>query len=381
MQDWKIPLYKIYWDESDVDEVVDSIKRGSFWAIGPKIPMFEKMVADYVDTKYAVSFNSGTSALHAMMLAYDIGKGDEVIVPSFTFIATANCALYTGAKPVFAEVEANTYGLDPNDVNNRITRKTRAIMPIHYGGLACFIKELREIVDDHNLLLLEDAAESIGASVDGKRVGSFGEAAMISFCGNKVITTGECGIVVTDSKDIYEKLKLIRNHGRLETENYFSSAEVMDYVVLGYNWRISDITAALGISQMKKVDRVIEMRRKVASYITEKLSAIKELSLPVSPLGYHHVYQMYTIRVDAGKERRDALRNYLLEKGIMNRIYFDPVHLTYFYRKTFGFKGGELPITEDLANKVLSIPIYPSMTKDEADYVTKSIEDFFAQGD
>jgi len=373
---WKIPLYKIYWDEEDLRNVAEAIKRGMFWAIGPYVEKFESMVADYIGVKHALAFNSGTSALHAILLAYDIGKGDEVIVPSFTFIATANSALFVDAKPVFADIEERTYGLDPEDVNERVSGKSRVIMPIHYGGLPCQIKELREIADDHGLLLIEDAAESIGASIDGKKVGSFGDAAMLSFCGNKVITTGEGGIILTDSQEVYEKLKLLRSHGRLETENYFTSAEVMDYVVLGFNWRMSNITAALGVSQMKKLNEAIEMRRKNADYLTQKLSEIDGIVPPTSPDDYYHVYQMYTVRVEEGKEKRDALRQHLTEKGIGTKIYFEPVHLAHFYRKKFGYKGGEFPTTEKLSEHVLALPMYPTLTREEMDYTLDSIKEF-----
>ena len=253
---WRIPLYKIYWDEEDINAVVNTIKQGMFWATGANITRFEKLVAEYVGRKFAIAFNSGTSALHAVLLAYGIKTGDEVIVPSFTFIATVNSVLFVDAKPVFADIEEETYGLDPESVKEKITNKTKAIMPIHYGGCPCKIRELREIAEDHSLILIEDAAESLGAKVDGRLVGSFGDAAMFSFCGNKVITTGEGGMIVTDSKDIYERLKLIRSHGRLEVENYFLSTKSFDYVMLGYNWRMSNITAALGIAQMKKLNKL-----------------------------------------------------------------------------------------------------------------------------
>jgi len=372
---WKIPLYKIYWDEEDVDGIVETIKRGMFWAIGPNIEKFEGLVAEYVGAKYAVAFNSGTSALHAILLAYDIKEGDEVIVPSFTFIATANCALFVRAQPVFAEIEEKTYGLSPEDVKERISSKTKAIIPIHYGGLPCQIRELKEIAEDYNLLLIEDAAESLGARVYGKKVGTFGHAGMISFCGNKVITTGEGGIVVTDSKEVYEKLRLIRSHGRQETENYFTSVKTMDYVILAYNWRMSNITATIGISQVKKLSKAIELRRKNAMYITEKLSNIGGIEPPNPPKGYFHVYQMYTIRIREG-DARDALKNYLAEKGVMTKVYFSPVHLTWFYRKKFGFKGGELPVTEKLAEQVLTLPMYPTLTTNEMDCMTENIRLF-----
>ena len=375
MANWKILLYKIYWDEEDVNGIVETIKRGMFWAIGPNIEKFEGLVAEYVGAKYAVAFNSGTSALHAVLLAHDIKEGDEIIVPSFTFIATANCALFVRAKPVFAEIEEKTCGLNPDDVKERISSKTKAIIPIHYGGLPCQIRKLKEIADDYNLLLIEDAAESLGAHINGEKVGAFGHASMISFCGNKVITTGEGGVIVTDLKNVYDRLKLIRSHGRQEVEDYFTSAKTMDYVVLGYNWRMSNITATLGVSQVKKLSKVIEMRRKNATYMTEKLSKIGGIEPPNPPKGYFHVYQMYTIKV-RGEEVRDALKNYLAEKGVMTKVYFPPVHLTRFYREKFGFKGGELPVTEKLAKQVLTLPMYPTLTTNEMHYITENIRLF-----
>lgn len=377
MSTWKIPLYKICWDENDVKGVTETIRRGMFWAIGPNVEEFERRVASYIKTKYAVAFNSGTSALHAVLLAYDIGGRDEIVVPSFTFIATANSALFVGARPIFADIEEKTYGLSPEDVKERISSKTKAIIPIHYGGLPCQIRKLKEIAEDHKLLLIEDAAESIGARINGKKVGSFGEAAMLSFCGNKVITTGEGGMILTDSRELYEKLKLIRSHGRLETEDYFTSIRTMDYITLGYNWRMSNITAALGISQLKKLDKLIAMRRKNAAYMTMKLSTISEIETPNPIKGYFHVYQMYTIKIRNGEKIRDRLKNYLGENGIMTKIYFPPIHLTRFYRERFGFSGGELPITEKTCRQVLTLPMYPTLTQSRMDYIVDNIKSFY----
>ncbi|MDH5779770.1 MAG: DegT/DnrJ/EryC1/StrS family aminotransferase [Candidatus Bathyarchaeota archaeon] len=376
MAKWRIPLYKIYWDEEDVNHLLDVIRQGMFWATGPNIEQFETLVAQYLDREYAVAFNSGTSALHAVLLACGIQDGEEVIVPSFTFIATANSVLFVNAKPVFADIETETYGLDPTDVERKITKKTKAVMPMHYGGSSCQIRALKEIAEDHKLLLLEDAAESLGARINGELVGSFGDAAMFSFCGNKVITTGEGGMIVTDQRDIYERLKLIRSHGRLETENYFTSIQSGDYVVLGYNWRMSNITAALGVTQLEKLDKLIEMRRRNAAYMSKNLSDVSKMAPPNPPEGVFHVYQMYTVRVKSGEKARDGLRDHLATKGVMTKVYFSPVHLTHFYREKCGFKGGELPVTEELSNKVLSLPMYASMTTDDMDYVTDSVRDF-----
>lgn len=374
--DWKIPLFKIYCDEEDVRMVKEVIERGMYWAIGPNIEKFEKMLSEYVGTKHALVFNSGTSALHAVLLAYGIDHGDEVIVPSFTFIATANAPLFVGAKPVFGDVEGKTYGLDPDDVGKKITSRTKAIIPIHYGGCPCLIEELSEISRKHNLLLIEDAAESLGAAVNGKKVGSFGNAAILSFCSNKVITTGEGGAVVCDSSEVYERLKLIRSHGRAEMSNYFSSSEYMDYVAMGYNFRMSDITAALGIAQLKKIERLIEMRRAIAKKLSEKLSPIPEIEMPFSSERFFHVYQMYTIRVRDGQEKREALSAYLTQAGIMTKVYFSPVHLTTFYKNRLGYES-ELPITENLSQQVLTLPMFPSMSEDEINYIADSIAAFY----
>lgn len=373
--DWKIPLFKIYWDEEDAEMVKDTIQRGMFWAIGPNIEKFEKMLSEYMGAKYAIVFNSGTSALHAILLAYGIGQRDEVIVPSFTFIATANAPLFVGAKPVFADIEETTYGLDPQDVTRKITPKTKAIIPIHYGGCPCLIRELGEIAKEHNLLLIEDAAESLGAAVDSKKVGTFGDCAILSFCSNKVITTGEGGAALTDSADIYEKLKLIRSHGRSETADYFTSTEYMDYVTLGYNFRMSDITAALGIAQLKKAGKIIEMRRRNAEMLSIKLSQITQIETPSSPDGFFHVYQMYTIRV---KEQgsRDSLSAFLSEKGIMTKVYFMPVHFTSFYKDNLAYDC-QLPITERLSQQVLTLPMYPSLSRDEINYIADSVATFY----
>lgn len=321
-----------------MEGVLKVIKRGSYWTMGPEVEEFENVVSSYVGTRYGVSFNSGTSALHAILLAYGVKANGEVMVPSFTFIATANAPLFVGAKPVFAEIEDKTFGLDPEDVKEKMTEKTKAIMPIHYGGLPCQIEALREVAEDYRVMLIEDAAESMGASINGRRVGSFGVSAMFSFCGNKVITTGEGGIIVTDSDEIYEKLNVIRSHGRLESEPYFTTSKTLDYVALGYNWRMTSFTAALGLSQMRKLEKVVEMRRTNAEYLANELSRIGEIEVPNPPEGYFDVFQMFTVRVKGGRKVRDALKNYLKNESVTTKVYFEPVHLTSFYREKFGYR-------------------------------------------
>jgi len=369
---WKIPLFKIYWDEADLKGINESIESGMNWAVGSNVTSFENGLSEYIGSKYCLTFNSGTSALHAVLLAYGIGPGDEVIVPSFSFIATANAPLFVGAKPVFADIEEETYGLSPDDVAERITNKTKAIMPIHYAGCPCKIRELKDLAEDHGLLLIEDAAESLGASIDGRKVGTFGDSAILSFCQNKIITTGEGGAVVTDSRQVYESLKLIRSHGRLEISDYFSSTDYMDYVSLGYNFRMPNILAALGMSQLGKVDRIIALRKKNAGHMSRRLQEIHEVTIPTPPKGYNHVYQMYTIRLD----KRDLMIKHLAEKGIMTKVYFDPIHKTTFYSKKLDCQV-ELPVTQGVSETVLTLPMHPAITPEELDVVCEGIEDFY----
>lgn len=374
--DWKIPLFKMYWDEEDVKSVTSVIRRGMFWAIGPNVEQLEKQLSEYLGIKYAAVFSSGTAALHAILLAYDIGPGDEVIVPSFTFIATANAPLFVGAKPVFADIEDKTFGLDPADIKRKITPRTKAIITVHFAGWPCMINELKQIADNHNLLLIEDAAESLGATVSEKKVGTFGNSAILSFCSNKVITTGEGGAVVTDEEEIFEKIKLIRSHGRAETANFFSTNEYMDYITLGYNFRMSDITAAIGVAQMNKIDNLINMRRMNTHLLSDQIADISQIEIPVCPENYYGVYQMYNILVKDGKKARDALCEFLANEGIMSKVYFYPVHLSYFYRNKLGYTI-DLPVTENVSQKILALPMYPHLTRTEIGQISRTIHAFF----
>ncbi len=377
MSEWKIPLFRIYWDEEDVNAVKEAIERGMFWAVGPEVKKFEEKIAEFLGRRYALVFNSGTSALHALLLAHGVGQGDEVVVPSFSFISTANSVLFVGAKPVFADIEEETFGLDVENVQEKITSHTKVIMPMHYGGgVARDITALREIAEDHNIILIEDTAESFGAKKDDVFAGCFGQSAALSFCQTKIFTTGEGGAIVTDNRDIYERAKLVRSHGRAETADYFNSTEYMDYVSLGYNFRMANILAALGISQLKKVEKLISMRRSVASQITESLSDVEGIRTPVEPAGHFHVYQMYTVRVSGGKKTRDALKKHLEKRGIMSRVYFNPIHRTSFY-VGMGYGGISLPVTEKISKEVLTLPIFPDMTSEEIEYITGSIKTFF----
>ncbi len=367
--DWKIPLFKIYWDDEDIRVATESIKRGMYWAEGPNITLFEQKLISYLGIPGVLVCNSGTSALHLAVLASGIKHFHEVIVPSFTFIATANAVKFVGAKPVFADIEETTYGLDPEDVERKITPKTKAIIAVHYAGCPCRIQELRQIAISHNLVLIEDAAEALGASDNGLSVGMFGDCSILSFCSNKIISTGEGGALITDNKFIYDRARLLRSHGR-DTEHNFTTTDPDAYVALGYNFRMSDMTAGLGVSQLNKIEWIIKKRQWVASEYIKRLSGIEGLTLPLEITGLRHVYQLFTIRT----KKRDEVMNHLADNGIMSRVYFNPVHLTDFYRKQ-SWESVKLPITEQVSKEVLSLPMYPTLTETEIDLVCEKVKE------
>jgi len=374
----KYPLFDIFWDESDIDAVSEVIKRGSYWALGPEIKEFENKVSEYLNVKYSVSFNSGTSALHAALLAHNISSG-EVIVPSMSFISTANCVVLAGGTPIFADIEEKSLGLDPEDVNEKITGKTKAIIPMHYGGMVCKnIKALMEIAEDNNLIMIEDNAESMGAQIENKFAGTFGHSAMLSFCQNKIIPTGEGGALCTDDKEVYDKLLLIRSHGRVEKPgtNYFSSIHDMDYIQVGYNYRMPTICAALGISQMEKIEQLISLRRKVGKYYNKNLENLRDIEVFKELDNSRIVYQLYTVKLKDHTIRND-LQDDLLTNGIYTKVYFYPIHLKSYYKEKFGYKRGDLPKTESISEKLLTLPMSLNFSNQDQDYIIKNLKSFF----
>ena len=376
MTEWIIPLYKIYTDDEDVNLITKIVKRGNNWAIGPEIEEFENAIKNYIDVDYCLTLNSGTSALHAAFLAYGLGPQNDIVVPSFSFISTANSVSFVGANPIFADIEESTYGLDPELLSNYITPNTKAIVPMDYGGLPCRINEINQVAKNNDVLVIEDSAEALVSTIDGKKVGSFSDSSIFIFCGNKVLTTGEGGAVVTNDKKIYEKIKLIRSHGRMDSKRYFDNVEQSQYLELGYNWRMSSITAALGISQIQKLDKIISMRQNNADVISKTISKFPEITLPLSPDGFKNIYQMYSIRL-SNKNIRDELHNFLTTKKIFSKVYFPPIHLTDFYKNKFGTTSNQLPVTEKISNEILTLPLYPNMTSEEKSYLTNSICEFF----
>lgn len=373
---WKIPLYKIHTDKEDLNSISRVIKRGTDWALGKEIPELEEQISKYVGSRYCVAFNSGTSALHGSLIACGVNRDDSVLVPSFTFIATSNSVLMTGAKPKFVDIEEKNLGMDPDLIPSLITKNTKAIIPVHYAGLPCKINEIQQHAKKYNLFLIEDAAEALGSKIKNRMAGTFGDMAIFSFAGNKVLTTGEGGCITTDSKKLYEKLKLIRSHGRVDKQNYFSSNQKPVYAILGYNWRMSSITAALAISQLSKIEKLINLRRKNASYYSNRLQKYSYIQTPNDSTIFRNSYQLYSIRLKNNLQR-DKLMKFLTKKGIMTKVFFYPIHRTTFYKKMK--LNSKLPITEKISNQILSLPMYPGLLHEELEFICDSIDEFMEQ--
>jgi len=279
------------------------------------------------------------------------------------------------AKPKFVDIEEENFGLSPERVKVEITKNTKAIIPIHYGGLPCKIVEINRIARNKKITLIEDCAESFGAKIKGVSVGTFGQMSIFSFAPNKILTTGEGGAICTDSRKIFEKLQLIRSHGRKVNENYFKTSQLPNYISIGYNWRMSSMTAALGLSQFDKLDRIIQLRRRHARFYVLKLKKINEIKLPDEPKDHLHVYQLFTIQLKNNLIRNE-LQKFLASRGIMTKVFFEPIHLSKFYRKS-GFGKKSLPNTEKISQTVLSLPIFPGLKSEEIRHVCDSIQEFF----
>lgn len=364
MIDKMIPIAKPVIGEDEISAVT-AVLRSGIIAQGKKVEEFEEAFAEFIGTNYAVAVNSGTAALHIAFLAHGIGEGDEVITSPFTFIATANSILFTGAKPVFADIEEDSFNIAPDNIDEKITPRTKAIMPVHLYGQPCNMKKIMGIADEHKLAVVEDACQAHGAEYEGKRVGSFGTGCF-SFYPTKNMTTGEGGMITTNDEDIAQKARMIRSHG--QRQRYFNE-------ILGYNYRMTDIAAAIGLCQLGKLEQFNNKRIANAKFLTGRLSGIKGLLPPhVSP-SVKHVFHQYTVRItqDFGIPR-DELRQKLVNKGIATEVYYPlPIHKQPLYQK-LGYND-HLPNSEKAAREVLSLPVHPSLTKEDLENVGRAIQD------
>jgi len=357
----KVPLSSPDIIEKDIEAVVGVMKT-RFLSIGPKIVKFEKRMCEYAGAKYAVAVNSGTSALHLIIRGLRIGEGDKVLTTPFSFISSSNCILLEKAEPLFIDIDEKTLNLDPDKTEEQLEKisqeeidKVKAMVVVDAFGQPADWDRFEEIARKYNLRLIEDSAEALGSEYKGRKCGSFGEAGVFAFYPNKQITTGEGGVLVTDNEELARLARSMRSQGRGE------SGEWLDHERLGYNYRMDELSSALGYSQMERIEEILDKREKVAGMYGEKLAEVKEVQVPyIADYVSRMSWFVYVIRLDE-KINRDKVIKYLNEEGVQCKPYFTPIHLQPFYRKMFGYKEGDFPVTEDVTGRTIALPFFNNL--------------------
>lgn len=368
-----IPYGKQTIDQDDIQAVVDVLKS-DFLTTGPKIAEFEQTVADYVGAKYAVAISNGTSALHAACFAAGIGPGDEVITTPLTFAASANCVLYCGGTPVFADVDPKTYNIDPEDIRRKITDRTKAIIAVHLAGQPCDMDAIHSIAHEYGLIVIEDGAHALGSVYKGKKVGSLSDMTTFSFHPVKPITTGEGGMIVTDNEEFYKKMALFRSHGITRDDSMMTRNDgpwFYQQFDLGYNYRITDIQCALGCSQMKKLDRFLARRKEIVARYNEAFADCDNIITPYQLSDTESGWHLYIVQVKNCDRRQvfEAMR----EKGIGVNVHYIPVYMHPYYQE-HGYKNVHCANAEEIYSHIISLPLYPGLTSEQQDYVIDTLK-------
>src|SRR5918911_4158662 len=358
-------LASVYLDETDIKAVVEVLRSGRL-ACGPKAIEFEQLIADYVGVKHAIAVSSGTAALHLVVKALGIGPGDEVLVPSFTFAASVNAFLYESALPVFVDLEPGTYQMDIEDLEHKISPRTKAIMAVDIFGHPAEWDGILRIADDYGLKVIDDSCEALGAEYKGRKVGWFGNAAAFAFYPNKQITTGEGGIVVSDDDDIARLCRSLRNQGR-------EAGAHLEHEQLGHNYRLDEMSAALGVSQLKRIEKLLTMRDRVAQMYTERLQGLDWVRPPAIKPYVRMGWFIYVVTLAEGLDRDGVIQS-MEAQGIPTRGYFLPVHQQPYIVKLFGRSGG-LRVTEAVARRTLALPFHNNLTAQEVDRVVTALAD------
>lgn len=364
-------------DDKDIEAVIKVLKD-EYLTTGPYVKEFEERIATYVGSKYAVAVSNGTAALHMACYAAGIKEGDEVIVPAITFAASANCVLYCGGTPVFADIDPKTYNIDLKEIENKITKKTKAIIPVDYTGQSVDMDEIRKIADKHKLIVIEDGAHSLGSEYKGKKVGTKAHMTEFSFHPVKPITTGEGGIVVTNDEELYKKMLLFRSHGITRDKDLLTHNEgpwYYEQIDLGYNYRITDIQCALGISQMNKIDDFINRRRDIVEKYNEGFKDIKEIIIPYEADYSNSGWHLYIIKLDLEKLNctRKEIFEALQAENIGVNVHYIPVYLHPYYQK-LGYKKGLCKNAEELYERMITIPLFPKMTDNDVQDVIDGVK-------
>ena len=371
----KVPLSSPDIIDKDIKAVVGVMKT-RFLSIGPKVVEFEKRMGSFAGTRYAVAVNSGTSALHLIIRGMGIGEGDVVITTPFSFIASSNCILFEKATPLFIDIEDKTLNMDLEKTKKKLEnlpsgelKKVKAMVVVDVFGQPADWDRFKEIGKKYNLKLIEDSAEALGAEYKRNRAGSLGEVGVFAFYPNKQISTGEGGILVTDNEELAMLARSMRNQGRGESGGW------MDHDRLGYNYRMDELSAALGCSQMERIEEILEKRAKVARMYGEKLAEVEEVQVPfIADYINKMSWFVYIVRLN-GKINRDKVIKYLNEEGVQCKPYFTPIHLQPFYKKMFGYKEGDFPITEDVTERTIALPFFNNLKEEQIDYVVEKLKE------
>jgi perosamine synthetase len=369
----KIPLSAPDVTEEDI-EAVSAVLRTSRLSLGPKLEEFEQTLAQYVGTNDSVAVSSGTGALHLCLQALGIGEGDEVIVPSFAFVAVANAVRYGGAIPVFADVDAATLNLDPKSIEPSITSRTRAILVVHTFGVPAAMEAIQEIAQHHNLFVIEDACEALGAEIDGRKAGSFGDASVFGFYPNKQITTGEGGAVVTNKPELAKHARSLRNQGR-------TSSEWLQHTEIGYNYRISEMNCALGISQLKRIGKILQSRENAAEAYYQRLKGSQYLSPPPMKFPRCRIsWFVYVVRLSEQftAEQRDVVVREMVASGIECGRYFAPIHLQPAYRGV-PHRCMDLRVTESIAPRTVALPFFNQISVEQIEEVCGKLDELLGK--
>lgn len=373
----RIDLSDIDFNAAEISKV-SAVVKSRWISMGKVTEEFERRFADYLGVKHAFSVSNGTAALHIANLVLNIKSGDEVIVPSLTFVATANSVLYAGARPVFADVDSqHNFSISPKRIEEKITKKTKAILVVHYAGYPCDMGQIMGIAKENKLSVIEDAAHAPGSRFSGKRLGTIGDVGCFSFFSNKNLVTGEGGMIVTNKDELAEKIKSIRSHGMttLSWDRYKGHAFSYDVTALGYNYRANEITSALGLCQLEKLDKNNAIREELTALYRKYLEGAESVSLPYAGMKGKFSYHLFPIMLDE-KIERTKFMEFLKSKGIQTSIHYPPIHLFSYYRKKFGFKEGMLPLTEFIGGREVTLPLHPLLKRKDVKYIANRIIEF-----
>jgi len=374
-----IPFHKPYITEDEVSGVLDSLRSG--WiTMGPKTMEFEKRFGEYIGARNAVSMNSCTACLHLALKMIDLQEGDEVIVPTITFTATAEVIAYFRAVPVLVDVDEETCNIDVTKIEEKITSRTKAIIAVHFAGQPCDMDEISDIADRHHLFVIEDAAHAVPAWYKGRAIGTIGDATCFSFYATKTLATGEGGMVTTGNDEWAERMRILRLHGiskdawKRYTKEGSWYYEVID---AGYKYNMTDIQAALGLAQLSKVEWMCKRRSEIAEKYTESFQEYHEISLPAVKPDRKSAWHLYTLRLDPGlfSGGRDRFIEELKGRGVSTSVHFIPLYRHPYYRNTYGYDPGDFPISEKIFERTVSLPLYPGMADEEIAWVTRSVAD------